>query len=240
MTLHYTIATTLLVIAISGLLVACGEHQGAGEVTSKRLPEALVTDKQQRQLQAVKAFEENESPKQILFGDLHVHTTFSPDAFITAMPLMGGEGAHPPADACDFARYCSALDFWSINDHAEGVTPRRWQETRESIRQCNAVAGDPDNPDTVAFLGWEWSQVNTDPDKHYGHKNVIFRDMEEGKVPTRSIAAPRDQLGESPIKRFVPLLLAAKDRANKSFYLNINRYYDELAETPPCEKGDCS
>ena len=30
-----------------------------------------------------------------------------------------------------------------------------WQETIDSIRQCNDVAGDADNPDTVAFLGWD-------------------------------------------------------------------------------------
>jgi hypothetical protein len=78
-----------------------------------------------------------------LFGDLHVHTTFSLDAFMFSIPPIGSEGAHPPSDACDFARHCSALVFWSINDHAEGITPAHWRETIEAIRQCNAVAGDP-------------------------------------------------------------------------------------------------
>ena len=133
-------------------------------------------------------------PKQILFGDLHVHTTFSFDAFTFSLPLMQGEGAHPPADACDFARYCSALDFWSINDHAFSITPDEWTQTVESIRQCNAVSGERD---TVAFLGWEWTQVGTTPDNHYGHKNVILAHTEEGKIPARPIAALRG-LGEGP------------------------------------------
>ncbi len=135
-------------------------------------------------------------PKQVLFGDLHVHTTFSFDAFTFSLPLMQGEGAHPPADACDFARYCSALDFWSINDHAFSITPDEWRQTVESIRQCNAVGNERD---TVAFLGWEWTQVGTTPDDHYGHKNVILAGTEDDEVPPRPIAALRGGLGNPPV-----------------------------------------
>src|SRR2546425_5327381 len=85
-------------------------------------------------------------PKQILFGDLHVHTTFSFDAFTMSLPMAGGDGAHPVADACDYARHCSALDFWSITDHDLTLTPRTWNETIETIRQCNAVAENPERP----------------------------------------------------------------------------------------------
>ena len=123
-----------------------------------------------------------DEPKQILFGDFHVHTTFSFDAFLQNLPVAGGAGTRPPSDACDFARYCSALDFWSINDHALSLTPDRWAETIASVRECQEIAGAGDQPDLVSFLGWEWTQMGTNPDNHYGHKNVVFRGLDDDKL----------------------------------------------------------
>jgi dienelactone hydrolase len=148
-----------------------------------------------------------------------------------------GEGAHPPADACDFARFCSALDFWSINDHAEGLTPRRWSETKESIRQCNAVAGDARDPDVVAYLGWEWTQVGLTPQEHYGHKNVIFRDLADDAVPTRPIASAgltRQALRRLPRQM---LLLALLDFPKRQRYFDFARFAQELGEVSDCPAG---
>lgn len=226
---RYGVTFTGLATAV--LLSACSvEPEGRGVIQGTALPAEVVAEREERQHTA-------QSTGGVLFGDLHVHTTFSPDAFIMSVPLMGGTGLHPPADACDFARYCSGLDFWSINDHAEGITPRRWAETRQSIRECNAAAGDPASPDMVSFLGWEWSQVNTDPAKHYGHKNVIFLGTGEGEVPSRAIAAPRAQLAKAPMGRAAQLMMSLTDFENRDFYLGIQGYYDEVAETAICEKG---
>ncbi len=220
-------------VLASVLLAACGERQGRGVIHGVAVPDSVIEQKMAQQRQSAPP----DTSRQILFGDLHVHTTFSPDAFIMSVPLMGGSGEHPPADACDFARYCSSLDFWSINDHAEGITPRRWAETRASVRECNRIAGDPGNPDLVTFLGWEWSQVSTDPDKHYGHKNVIFYDTDEGKVPTRAIASPREQLARAPMGRATQLMMSLLDFENRKFYWSIQQYYDEVAQTPLCAHG---
>ncbi|MBK7950278.1 MAG: DUF3604 domain-containing protein [Deltaproteobacteria bacterium] len=208
---------SLLLVAILGFWFrsvghgGLGRHETPGTVTSERRPDEAVGAERaavasaERDLLAAATLndgatsppdvEAGASPaphaKQILFGDLHVHTTFSFDAFMLSLPMTGGEGAHPPADACDFARFCSALDFWSINDHAESITPTHWAETVASIRACDAVSSDSARePDTVAFLGWEWTQVGATPDKHYGHKNVVLRDLDEDSVPTRPIGAP--------------------------------------------------
>ncbi|MGH0030642.1 MAG: DUF3604 domain-containing protein, partial [Myxococcota bacterium] len=142
----------------AALLGAFGDTRHAGEPTASAIPAQVVAARSQAQRAAARARGVGSS-KQILFGDLHVHTTFSTDAFLWSLPIMGGEGAHPLGEACDFARFCSSLDFWSINDHAEASSPRRWRETKQAIRQCNDVGGEGGDPDVIAFLGWEWTQI---------------------------------------------------------------------------------
>lgn len=103
---------------------------------------------------------------------------------------MGGEGVHPPSDACDFARFCSQLDFYSLTDHAEALTPRTWDMVKQSIRQCNAVGSESEQQDLVAFTGFEWTQIGTTPETHFGHRNVIFKETGDVRLPARPIAAP--------------------------------------------------
>ena len=222
------------VVATAMALSACsGRHEGPGQPSAARLPEAVISAAAARQAG------HNKPGKQVLFGDLHVHTTFSPDAFTMSLPLVNGEGAHPPADACDFARFCSGLDFWSITAHAAGLTPRHWRETVESIRQCNSLAGDEENPDVVAFLGWEWTQVGLTRDDHYGHKNVILRYTDEERIPARPIAAPSLLLSvfnpDIPLWQQVGMML--KDFPERQRYFDFNFYQRELDEAPRCAQG---
>jgi len=129
--------------------------------------------------------------EQILFGDLHVHSTVSWDAFVFSLPVFGGTGAHPPAEACDFARYCSSLDFFALTDHAETLTPRQWRESKQTLRQCSAVgrnSRNEDDSDLITFTGFEWTQAGTTAENHYGHRNVIFRDQDEAHLPRRAIS----------------------------------------------------
>ena len=192
-----------IVVAVAALLAAAvgllgllwlvglgtfGDPLGAGRVEGAALPGEVVAARGERVDGAARSLAVPE-PSQILFGDLHVHSSFSLDAFQLALPITGGDGVHPVADACDFARYCANLDFWSINDHASSITPRRWQETIESVRRCDEIAGPSSAPDLVSFLGWEWTQIGSTPQNHYGHKNVILRGLGDAEIPARPIAA---------------------------------------------------
>lgn len=183
---------SVAVIVLGVLVLAGGGQFGslvtAGEVERTPLSAALLLDRGARLAAAAEGLEVG-SARQILFGDLHVHSSFSMDAFQLTLPMSGGEGSHPVADACDFARFCANLDFWSINDHANSLSGRRWRETIRALRQCEAVSTGGAEPDLVSFLGWEWTQMGSTPDNHYGHKNVILRDLADGSIPSRPIAA---------------------------------------------------
>jgi hypothetical protein len=213
-----------------------GEHLGPGENADRPVAASIVESRAARQAVVEDSFDRTPG-KQILFGDLHVHTTFSPDAFLLSLPMQGGSGAHPPADACDFARFCSDLDFWSINDHAEGISPRHWRETVDAIQQCNAVAGDPRNPDLVAFLGWEWTQVGSTPDDHYGHKNVVLLETDPARVPRRPIAAPRPEFRVPQLPVAARILFPLIDFGQRQRYFDYQRYAEDLAAVPLCAAG---
>lgn len=222
-----------------------GEHEGPGTVHGTPWPAEQVAERAERQRAAVAKLpwlhRDGHRAKQILFGDLHVHSTFSADAFAISLPMVNGEGAHPPADACDFARFCSALDFFAMTDHAESLTPQHWRETKESVRQCNAVAGDPKSPDLVAFLGYEWTQVGRTPDTHYGHKNVIFRHIEEDKVPARPIAAGglagAAMRGRGGLSLWTLASIPIRDFPNRDRYMDMMVFHQEVSGVDDCPPG---
>jgi hypothetical protein len=234
------IVVVLLVVAVATLILVQTfsrgwfvSHDLAGDVAPEPRAAAVVARYEAAQSATAEALGAMPE-KQVLFGDFHVHTTFSFDAFMMNLPMSGGTGAHPPSDACDFARYCSALDFWSINDHAEAMTPALWQETIESVRQCNEVSGDESDPDLVTYLGWEWSHIGSTPRNHYGHKNVVLLGTDDDEIPNRPIGARNPNanaraLAPSTIQR---LGLAA---INGERGLAFNRLLSEAASTPLCD-----
>jgi hypothetical protein len=215
-----------------------GDPFDPGKVGTTKTPQATV-DKRSAAQDEVKKKLGVETPKQILFGDMHVHSTYSVDAFRFSLPLIqGSRGAFPPADACDYARYVSQLDFYWITDHAEAYTPQHWKDSVEAIRQCNAVSGDPKNPDLVAFVGWEWTQMGETAKDHYGHHNVFFRDTDPNKIPLRPIGASgrattalRGQFGQLGAK------IVEADATNRSYYQAFGKFVKEMGSTPNCQEG---
>ena len=191
-----------------------GVYEGAGENVQEE--RSYPT----RSNQVIRSI--GEDTKQILFGDLHVHSTFSLDAFLLNLPIQQGEGVHPVADACNFARFCSNLDFFAVTDHAEWLTSREWRDTISSIQNCALISKDLDNPPIIPLLGWEWTQKSLNKSSHYGHKNVILRSIENDEIPLRPIGAEEKFFELSSLMPISTMLAASLyDFKNRQNYYNF-------------------
>ena len=239
---HRTWIASAIVLGLA--LSGCGQQpdQESFEIQGAAKPQAVVDEGRALQSAGVRALSERagapraQPEKQILFGDLHVHSTYSQDAYLFSLPAIGGEGLHPPADACDFARYCANLDFFAMTDHAESLHPNHYESTKESIRDCNARAGDPANPDLVAFMGFEWSQMGKTPETHYGHRCLIFPETSDDRLPPRPIAA--SDLRSNYLKTAIAISqLKWLDPLHWSRYSDYVAFGENLQTFPVCEEG---
>lgn len=207
-------------------------------ITAERLPVTVVLDRDQQRSRD-QPVSDDIPGKQILFGDTHVHTTNSADAFLYSLPIIhGAVGAFPPAYACDYARFISQLDFYFLTDHAESFTPRQWRESIESVQQCNRLSGDTENAGLVAFIGWEWTQVGASAESHYGHHNVLFKDDEFSLLPKRPIAAVGAgvaTIATRSEKSKQPAALGMIDPRHRGYYAAYNQWVEMMAATPACD-----
>ncbi|MEM7675060.1 MAG: DUF3604 domain-containing protein, partial [Myxococcota bacterium] len=152
----------------------------------------------------------------IYWGDTHVHTRFSFDAYVTMSrseldevdgdPIRGElVFARDVREACDFAQYCSQIDFMASTEHAENVPETLWADIKSQLRQCDEAYGGAVAPPAGlsplhVFAGFEWTQGNPDAtgshparelssQTQYGHKNVIFPDLADSELPIRVVSS---------------------------------------------------
>ena len=217
------------ILITSIFVVSCGSDIEPGFVEGLPRSDSIINN-----LDALHNFPlDHEDEFQILFGDLHVHTSYSIDAFTLELPMMGLQGIHDSGMACDFARYCASLDFFSFNDHAESLTPEHWQEQQSIINQCN-VPNNSGQQDLVVFPGWEWTQVGTSSENHWGHRNVIFKSTQE--IPARPIGSRYPEMGLGIFNATRPAINARYiDPLNFKRYSDLGWLLDRVESIPFCD-----
>ena len=117
----------------------------------------------------------------------------------------------------------------SINDHAESLTTADWQETIDSIRQCNAGT-QTGVLDTVAFLGWEWTQEGGLGKLTMAMYN--FKGTSADQIPLRPIAAT-DSLGFLGMPNFLRYTLSGLRPSDRRLH-DFMRFMDD-SRIPICE-----
>lgn len=102
-------------------------------------------------------------PTRLFWGDLHVHSSASPDAFAgdrAAVDLdaayrfgRGGPAVHPSTGAR--VQLERPLDFVVVTDHAERLDEDEWRRAVEAAEQHYLPCR------FTTFVGWEWTGAET-------------------------------------------------------------------------------
>jgi hypothetical protein len=155
----------------------------------------------------------------IYWGDLHVHTNFSLDAWIMLLP----PGRYA-AEAGSYALHCAKLDFYSVTDHAEVLTRGDyWTEAIRAAEYYNTFGSahpSPDgDPSIVAFTGWEWTQASP-----WGHKNVILKYDDPQKLPPSPIRCYKGFMGFRPKDWFASRDLTFLAEDPQHLYALVEKY----------------
>lgn len=131
----------------------------------------------------------------VYWGEFHSHSSYSNDADKVAK-ADGLAYCYPPWEAYAYARDVQNFDFIGLSDHAEGENLRArplahkikqyslWQSLYEINKQYNNE-NIAKGKIFIIFPGWEYTnshglQTST---SGYGHKNVIFKDLELSALP---------------------------------------------------------
>jgi hypothetical protein len=94
------ILSAALLLAIAALYISgiafdwYGELENNGQIEARSISAEIRAQQDRIQIEAAKELG-IAGPSQILFGDLHVHTTFSSDAFRMSLPMVQGDWNSP-------------------------------------------------------------------------------------------------------------------------------------------------
>jgi len=176
----------------------------------------------------------------IYWGDNHVHTRFSLDAWSAMHGTSMIKRDSDPYQACEFAKHCSRLDFFVSTEHAEFLSDDVWDEARRQIANCQADL-DPAETSFVAYQGFEWTQmpVFKGHRNFYGHKLLHFLNLEDPDNPATAGATTKRPIASASFVGSPEYIYQFLKSHNP--YKPSNQYpgseFVEMLTYPPCGPG---